>query len=973
MWWKDGFPGIIDTAPWERCIQTGHYGLVFDSTNLTLPHFGAGPDIEKLPPAMLGLSLVVDGKTYRSNEGGKWSRHKGPRLIESGKFFQRIDVTDLVFKADDGSILNAESRIETAAWADRLAFILAVKPGVLPIVVSEESFGRVRGGYGLTGSNHFEISKAPNLDTENFTLECWTFVPTDYQATDISPWLICKNRNEFGNGNYGIVLKNGAVPQIRLNLGGGKENAHTLDVEQKFALHLNQWNHIALSYDGDTLRFYANGRMAGELKIGKKRQPVPGAIAIGRREDNNGDGYYFRGIIDEVRLYDRALTLPEYRQHHAKPEQPRPALKPIAEWTFHENAMPSMTRQSEVWKHAAMEVSLFANGKTLHSNWELPKEDSWSGADWKKTALAIDPVVFSKTSSESKVDVQAHELATNEVRPVEFNPSLGWHKINLDGIQPINPAGVEAPSNDAIERIQLTLKNPTDQEQTARLMFEKTARGFRQRIGSAITGISAVLRDVDGNPTGIPVQLSKNWHNDAEAGVYSGQWFHGISRLQLPKNSTTELELTIAYGHWGGVPAASHAQLSLIGWGGNSLWEQSSLGSWGESICYDPNQAQANSTITDVRPLMVNAANQGANWSWTSNVGGGDFFRLFDSNHTRIPHTAMRTNHHRYGPCLTEVTYSGRIGSEDTGLKHSATVSLGRTDDLVRGTYRIRVDVTKPVDFSRFVIFQIGSDTYSSTGENKMAIGNIKGLSTEWKTQWGGNVYRTEPFECVSRVPWASLHEAVPREGQIKGAWANRGMVIREWKAKLGGEIAKPWLAERGLDLPGTNTASTMDLIPPPGVSRLEPGDFIEATIEHIIVPQSAAEYYGPNKSLRPALTEHGNSWQMIHREASQNDRQLDIKVGTLERKFPDIRITTEADKAEFTLTGGIGFVPLTFTGLYSHSGFTLKIDGKPFDQSVHGNDFWQTEFDPELKTWSQTFNIPVTNDKDHTIQFGPK
>jgi hypothetical protein len=221
-------------------------------------------------------------------------------------------------------------------------------------------------------------------------------------------------------------------------------------------------------------------------------------------------------------------------------------------------------------------------------------------------SLVFDPRSLA-ADEKSPVVVKASEFATGKERPVGFDATLGWHRVNLDGIEPIAPPGGKNPSNDAIERVKLKLSNPTDHEQIARLMFEKTARGFLQRIGTPITGVSAVLRDKDGNPTGIPVQLSKNWHNEPEGGVYAGQWFHGISQVRLPAKVEVELELVLAYGHWGGVAAASHAQLCLIGWGSNQLWDQSALGAWGESICYEPDQAQRGNTITDVRPLMVRA------------------------------------------------------------------------------------------------------------------------------------------------------------------------------------------------------------------------------------------------------------------------------------------------------------------------------------------------------------------------------
>lgn len=720
IWWTDGFPNLHPGASWERQIETGYYRFAFNTQTLGIRELGA-----KGESAKLELQITKDGKTYTATEGCKWSKHSGPRLIESGKFFQRIDVTDLVFKSADGETLDPNARIEIAAWPDRLAFIFSAEGGAL---------------------------------------------------------------------------------RIRLKQGG-------------------------------------------------------------------------------------------------------------------------------------------QGGKTITQN-------SPSG----EVALAFDPVTFRRVRN-SPVKV-----STNKIRVI-YDPALGWHRINLDKNKRIGKG------NDIIEKTPFTLNNPTDQEQVVRLMFEKTAGGFRGRTGFAITGVSAILRDENGNPTGIPVQLSKNWHQEKEAGVYRGQWFHGITQVRLPAKSKVNLELVLANGHWGGVAAASHAQLCLIGWGGNSLWEQSALGSWGESICYDPDQALARSAITDMRPLMVRGMNHQDRWGWTANMGGGDFFRFFDAKGKQVAYSEMRTTYHKYGPCLTEVTYAGKVTD---AIKHQMTVSLGRTDDLVRGIYRIRMDVEKPIDFSRFVIFQIGSDTYNFTTERKIALGNTEGLSKEWATQWGGNVYRTEPIELKGAMPWVSLHEGVTNERAKGGAIANRGFVIREWKARLGGKDASPYVAERGLTR-HKNDSSLIDLLPPPGVTRLKKGDFIEATIEHLIIPQSAEDYYGPNDALRKALAKDGNTWKMVKREAAGNKREVNMKAGKLLRKFPDIRIQSSNEAASFTVKGGLGFVPVTFTGLKSPTGHILKINGKAVNQGVHGNDFWQTDFDSESQTWSQTYNLPLEGSRSFRVQFESK
>ncbi|MEP4078344.1 LamG domain-containing protein [Haloferula sp.] len=982
MWWAEGFPGVVKEAPWVRCIQTGNYAMAMNTETMQITHLGPvstgadyvsfGTDHEatwgKPSPSDLRLSISANGKTFRCTEGGKWSRFTGPRLVEAGRYFQRADITDLTFTSDDGEKLNAEARFETAAWSDRLGFILAARPGESAITPGPSSFGKVGGGFGLDGKNSFDIPHSPAIDSEVFTLEFWAFVPANHTTSKHgSPWLVCKNRNEGSDGNFGITIQRG-IPQARINIGGGSDGHFKVIPDARHKLRLNAWNHLAMSYDGDSLHLHVNGKLAGSTKIGRKRKPGKHPLVFGRREDNHGDGYHFLGVIDEIRMHDRALKPQELAQSYHHPGASRPN---VGEWTFQADGQALPAPPRETWAKASMEIELStAKGAlSLKDRIQIPQNGTNSPEKWQQVSLSFNPTNFEAEKPTSPVSVVASQLPGGNARPVEYDTSIGWHRVNLDGITPTPPPGVKGPSNDAVERVRLVLINPTAREEMARMMFEKDRGGFQQRIGSSITGISAMLRDTSGNPIGVPVQLSKNWHNEPEGGVYAGLWFHGITQLRLPPRSTSELELTICYGNWGGVPAASHAQLSLIGWGSNQLWHQSALGSWGESICYEPEQGQANCTITDVRPAMVRGDEKSPKWKWTGNMGGGDFFRFYDPTGERVPHSAMKTTNLRQGPCLTEINYAGRIGK---GITHSSTVSLARTDDIVRGTYKVRLDVQKPSDFSRFVVFQIGADTYNFTRERKMALGNENGLIREWNTQWGDGKDRGKPMSCTGNTPWISLHERDASIEKKHDEGANRGIVIRSWKARLGGKETPPWIVERGLHR-GRTDSSNINIVPPPGVTRLEPGDYVEAVFEHIVMPVSAAEYYGPNESLRSALTTGANTWKMIFREAKGNTLKTAMKTGDLERSHPDLRIATEGNQADFTLSGGIGFIPVTFTNLSSSSVGSLLIDGKALDQSVHGHDFWQTDFDTKTQTWSRTYNIPANEKASQLIQFKSK
>lgn len=602
--------------------------------------------------------------------------------------------------------------------------------------------------------------------------------------------------------------------------------------------------------------------------------------------------------------------------------------------------------------------------------------DDWPAGEERAVGVIVYPAPDVPAQLSRIVSQEAHPVRVRAVQvapeahelEVAYRREFGWHAIALrnDGA-----TGEYAEAgNHRIERVNVTVENPGPSPHTVRLNFAKDGRVF------GITGVSAILRDAEGHPLGVPVQLSKNWHAGGTQGStagqsqrFEGQWFHGLVMLTIPARETVHFEYTSVNALWGALPAASHAQLCLVGWGGNQLWNQAAIGAWGENLCFQPEHPEG-SFVTDTRPLMVWGMGDAPQkpWAWTHNVGGADFLVYYDPDVEPQSHSRIKTRYRRHGPNLTEVTYAGT--SFDRKVDLAYTVSLYRTDDITRGLYRIRYDVVEKVAFTKLVLFQCGSYVYNYTKERKFAYGNAAGLIREWDAQWGGFTYRTDRLELTGEAPWISMHEA-ERWTEDAGAWANRGLVVRHWDAKLGGKRAAAWVAEIGVPVHGRDT-SLVDFLPPPGVTELLPGDYVEAEIVHVVMPQHAADYYGPNENLRQALAAHANTWRMIHREAAGN--HLDVKVtrgGTLEHRYP-VRIRSRGGEVAFTVTGGVGYVPATIAGLVDYRGFTLErhVEGHwmAVDHSWHGNDDWQTDFDPQTQRWELTYSLPLDTPQDERL-----
>ena len=140
-------------------------------------------------------------------------------------------------------------------------------------------------------------------------------------------------------------------------------------------------------------------------------------------------------------------------------------------------------------------------------------------------------------------------------------------------------------------------------------------------------------------------------------------------------------------------------------------------------------------------------------------------------------------------------------------------------------------------------------------------------------------------------------------------------------------------------------------------------GSTVRATIEYLVMPADKSRYYGLSDYLVAMAPEDYQSTAMALKLAADNQINVDVAVGELERTYPiEVQSVSGALAAEFTIDGGLGYVPVTIKGLIRHDGWRLEqmLGGawQHVDQSVHGNDFWQTRYDGAAGAYELTFNV---------------
>ena len=174
-----------------------------------------------------------------------------------------------------------------------------------PGVISGASWS-ARGKFGnalyFNGANSWvTINDSPSLDlTNSMTLEAWV-----YPTSAMSGWRAVINKEQpggFGAAYY--LAANSDLNQPELAV-------YTTDWHKLYggpSLNANQWIHLAGTYDGTTLRLYVNGNQVSSQPQTGGIDVTNGVLRIG---GNSYWGEFFQGRIDEVRIYNRALSASE--------------------------------------------------------------------------------------------------------------------------------------------------------------------------------------------------------------------------------------------------------------------------------------------------------------------------------------------------------------------------------------------------------------------------------------------------------------------------------------------------------------------------------------------------------------------------------------------------------------------------------------------------------------------------------------
>ena len=185
-------------------------------------------------------------------------------------------------------------------------------------------FGNALQFSGATNS-YVTVNDTASLDlTSALTLEAWVN-PSTLNSPD-NGWVAAVAKEHQNSGNdiaYALYAANGTgtPPALHLLINGSD-----VGVQGTSVLPLNTWSFLSGTYDGSTMRLYVNGTLVASRGQSGAVTTTADPLRLG----GDWSGEMFTGLIDNVRIYNRALSASELQNDQNTPISARPLLARVS-------------------------------------------------------------------------------------------------------------------------------------------------------------------------------------------------------------------------------------------------------------------------------------------------------------------------------------------------------------------------------------------------------------------------------------------------------------------------------------------------------------------------------------------------------------------------------------------------------------------------------------------------------------------
>ncbi|MBI4286448.1 MAG: LamG domain-containing protein, partial [Chloroflexi bacterium] len=299
--------------------------------------------------------------------------------------------------------------------------------------------GIVNGALEFDGTTYIDVPNAANLNPAQLTVELW-LKPSDTYGNS---WygILSRFPNPTGQGAW--EFESQGAPFFLL----GGNNVGTYVVAWAATVpEVGKWYQLVGTYDGNEARIYVNGVLEGTALAAGFDPTGPQDLSIGRRTDDANNR--FKGVMDEVKVYSRALTDAEILANY------QAVAPPAGQYRLDLWANGNGSTSPVLGSHTYDAGTVVAITATPDPDWQF---DGWTGdvadANANPTTVTMDadktvtanfseiaplPTQFTLTMAKNgsgtiSPAVGSHTYAEGTVVAVTANPAPGWEFAGWSG------------------------------------------------------------------------------------------------------------------------------------------------------------------------------------------------------------------------------------------------------------------------------------------------------------------------------------------------------------------------------------------------------------------------------------------------------------------------------------------------------------------------------------------------------------
>lgn len=163
------------------------------------------------------------------------------------------------------------------------------------VSLTKDRFGTKNSSYQFNGSGYIEISNSNNLNYSEYSISLWVNFTKSQEGT-----IFCKHNVGGKTGGFSVgVLGN----KMRYYAEGGTE-----EVISANNYNDGEWHHVVTVFADNVIFLYIDGNLEIESEA---LEPIFSTSSIRIGQTGGIGGYFYNGIVDDIRYYDKAISSTE--------------------------------------------------------------------------------------------------------------------------------------------------------------------------------------------------------------------------------------------------------------------------------------------------------------------------------------------------------------------------------------------------------------------------------------------------------------------------------------------------------------------------------------------------------------------------------------------------------------------------------------------------------------------------------------